>query len=144
MIKDTLNGRLMFAMKINNKIGVNVLRDIKTSIMNWETSKENVGKTLSEGDEIKILKKLKSQYLETAEACNDGKHDDLVNEAIEQAKYIEQFLPQEATPEDIQKCVNNCGLELIKPNMGKIIKYIKECLPSADGKMIADIVKQNL
>ena len=67
-------------MKINNKIGVNVLRDIKTSIMNWETSKENVGKTLSESDEIKILKKLKSQYLETAEACNDGKHDDLVNE----------------------------------------------------------------
>lgn len=144
MIKDTLNGQLAFAMKINNKIGVNVLRDIKTSIMNWETSKENVGKTLSESDEIKILKKLKSQYLETAEACNDGKHDDLVNEAIEQAKYIEQFLPQESTPEDIQKCINNCELELIKPNMGKIIKYIKECLPSADGKMIADIVKQNL
>lgn len=144
MLKDSLNGQLALAMKINNRIGVTVLRDIKTAIMNWETAKENVGKTLTEADEIRILKKLQSQYKETANLCNDGKHQDLVNVSLLQAAYIDQFLPEEVSEQAIRECIESSGLEFEKKNMGVLIKYVKGKYPTADGKLVSEIVKTYL
>ena len=144
MLKDSLNGQLALAMKINNRIGVTVLRDIKTAIMNWETAKENVGKTLTEADEVRIIKKLQSQYKETANLCNDGKHQDLVNDSLLQAAYIDQFLPEEISEQSIRECIEGSGFEFEKKNMGVLIKYVKGKYPTADGKLVSEIVKTYL
>lgn len=144
MIKDSLNGQLALAMKINNRIGVTVLRDIKTAITNWETAKENVGKTFTFADEVRILKKLQSQYKETANLCNDGKHQDLVNDSLLQAAYIDQFLPEEISEQSIRECIEGSGLEFEKKNMGVLIKYVKGKYPTADGKLVSEIVKTYL
>lgn len=138
MIK--VNELIVRAMKAQDKIAVSVLRAIKTAFLNWNTAKENVGKIMTDVDEINILKKLKSQYEETAEACNDGKHVDLVKEAQAQANYIARFLPAPVTEDMIKECINNCGIEFEKKNMGNIIKYVKAKYPNADGKLVADIV----
>lgn len=142
MIK--VNELIVRAMKAQDKIAVSVLRAIKTAFLNWNTAKENVGKVMSEADEINILKKLKSQYEETAEACNDGKHDELVKEAQSQVAYITQFLPAPVTEDMIKDCIKNCDIELEKKNMGIIIKRIKEILPNADGKLVSQVVMKNL
>ena len=144
MIKDSLNGQLALAMKINNRIGVTVLRDIKTAITNWETAKENVGKTFTFADEVRILKKLQSQYKETANLCNDGKHQDLVNDSLLQAAYIDQFLPEEISEQSIRECIEGSGLEFEKKNMGVLIKYVKGKYPTADGELVSEIVKTYL
>ena len=146
MVKDTLNGQLMFAMKINDKVKVEALRAIKTAFMNWETAKENIGKTITEAVEISIISKLVSQYEDTAKQCNDGKHDELVAEALATVSILKEYLPKPATADEILFAFGNieADIEPIKKNMGLFIKRIKEMLPNADGKMIADIVKQNL
>lgn len=146
MIKDTLNGQLMFAMKINDKIKVEALRAIKTAFMSWETAKENIGKTITETVEISIINKLVSQYEDTAKQCNDGKHDELVAEALAMVSILKEYLPKPATADEILSAFRNIEIDIepIKKNMGLFIKRIKEMLPNADGKMIADIVKQNL
>lgn len=144
MLKDGLNGQLALAMKINNRIGVTVLRDIKTAIMNWETAKENVGKTLTYADEVRILKKLQSQYKETANLCNDGKHQDLVNDSLLQAAYIEKFLPEEVSEREIRACIESSGIAFDKKNMGVLIKYVKAQYSTADGKLVSEIVKTYL
>ena len=144
MLKDSLNGQLALAMKINNRIGVTVLRDIKTAIMNWETAKENVGKTFTFADEVRILKKLQSQYKETANLCNDGKHYDLVNDSLLQAAYIEQFLPEEVSEREIRACIESSGIAFDKKNMGALIKYVKGQYSTADGKLVSEIVKTYL
>lgn len=148
MIKDNINTMIMDAMKAHNQTETTVLRDIKTAIMNWETSKENVGKTFSKVDEVKLIKKLQSQYIETANLCDDGKHYDLVQESRIKAEYINQFLPEEVSEEDIVRMflfvLENENVEPIKKNMGVFIKRIKELLPSADGKLVSEIVKTNL
>ena len=57
-------------------------------------------------------------------------------------------MPAEATEEDIVrvflqvKDVN--GWEPIKKNMGLFVKEIKKSLPSADGKLVAQIVQKHL
>lgn len=141
MLVDTINTLIREALPLESRTPVTVLRDIKAAILNWKTAKENVGKTYTEVDEINILKKLKTQYLETAESCNDGQHDSLVQAVTEYAEYINQFLPAPVTKETIQQCIEQSGIALDKKNMGNIIKYVKAQYPAADGKLVADVVK---
>lgn len=148
MIKENLNSLISEAMKNKDRVKTETFRAIKTAILNWETAKEHVNQDFKDADEIQLLKKLALQYEETAEVCNDGKHDELVNDAKRSAEIIREFLPAPVTEDKIREvfdkvCAEN-NFELIKKNMGNIIKAIKNVLPSADGKMISQIVMSNL
>lgn len=147
MLKENLNNYILFAMKAGNKIKTEAFRAIKTAFMNWETAKENIGKTFDEQVELQILRKLVASYREAAAQCNDGKHDALVKENIEYAEIIEELLPAAATEEDILNAFNTIkaeGIEPIKKNMGLFIKQIKQMLPTADGKTVSMVVSKNL
>lgn len=147
MIKENLNNYILFAMKAGDKIKTEAFRAIKTAFMNWETAKENIGKTFDEQVELQILRKLVASYREAAAQCNDGKHDALVKENIEYAEIIEELLPAAATEEDILNAFNTIkaeGIEPIKKNMGLFIKQIKQMLPTADGKTVSMVVSKNL
>jgi len=147
-IKNDLNKLILESMKAGEKLKTEAYRAIKTAFMNWETAKENVGKELDEQAELQILRKMVASYKEAAEQCNDGKHDALVQENLAYAEIVESWLPVAATEEDVLKCFNDVvgqdGFEPVKKNMGIIIKTIKEALPTADGKMVADVVKKRL
>lgn len=147
MLKENLNNYILFAMKAGDKIKTEAFRAIKTAFMNWETAKENIGKTFDEQVELQILRKLAASYREAAAQCNDGKHDALVKENIEYAEIIEELLPAAATEEDILNAFNTIkaeGIEPIKKNMGLFIKQIKQMLPTADGKTVSMVVSKNL
>jgi len=147
-IKNDLNKLILESMKAGEKLKTEAYRAIKSAFMNWETAKENVGKELDEQAELQILRKMVASYKEAAEQCNDGKHDALVQENLAYAEIVESWLPVAATEEDVLKCFNDVvgqdGFEPVKKNMGIIIKTIKEVLPTADGKMVADVVKKHL
>ena len=146
MIKETINGHIMSAMKAGDKIRTKALRAIKNGIMNWETAKNNVGKTLDDATEINIIRKLKEQYLDAAVQCNDGNHDELVAENNAIAEVLSEFLPAPVTEDAIQNFIdgNFTNDELIKKNMGIIIKAIKAFYPAADGKLVSQVVLKNL
>jgi uncharacterized protein YqeY len=146
MIKDRLPILITDAMKSGNKVKLEALRAVKTAYMNWETAKENVGKSITDAVEISIINKLVSQYEDTAKQCNDGKHDELVNEALTMASILKGYLPKPATEEEIVFAFGNIELDVepIKKNMGVFIKRIKEVLPNADGKLVSQVVMKNL
>lgn len=148
MIKDILNNLIMTSMKAHNTTRTETYRAIKTAFMNWETAKENAGKTLTEADEIQIIKKLVKQREESVEQFMAAGREELANEEHKQMVILKEFLPAEASEEDIVrvflqvKDVN--GWEPIKKNMGLFVKEIKKSLPSADGKLVAQTVQKNL
>ena len=147
-MKNEINGLIMQAMKEHNTTRTETLRAIKTAFMNWETSKEHAGQELTEADEIQIIKKLVKQREESVEQFMDAGREELANEEHKQIVILKEFLPAEATEEDILKCFNDVigqdGFEPIKKNMGIIIKMIKGNLPNADGKLVATIVQKYL
>jgi len=147
-MKTELNGLIMQAMKEHKKMRLEALRAIKTAFMNWETSKEHAGQELTEADEIQIIKKLIKQREESIEIFMANDRIELANEEHAQMLVLKEFLPTEATEEDILKCFNNVigqsGVEPIKKNMGTIIKMIKSSLPNADGKLVATTVQKHL
>lgn len=147
-MKNELNSLIMQAMKEHNTTRTETLRAIKTAFMNWETSKEHAGQALTDADEIQILKKMVKQREESVEQFMAAGREELANEEHKQIVVLKEFLPAEATEEDILKCFNDVigqdGVEPIKKNMGIIIKMIKSSLPSADGKLVAQIVSSKL
>lgn len=146
MIKEQLPILIADAMKSGNKVKLEALRAVKTAYMNWETAKENVGKSITDAVEISIVSKLVAQYEDTAKQCNDGKHDELVHEALTMASILKDYLPKPATEEEIAVAFGNIELDVepIKKNMGVFIKRIKEMLPNADGKLVSQVVMKNL
>ena len=146
MIKEQLPILISETMKAGNKVKLEALRAVKTAFMNWETAKENVGKTMTDAVEISIVSKLVAQYEDTAKQCDDGKHDELVHEALTMAQILKGYLPKPATEEEIAVAFGNIELDVepIKKNMGVFIKRIKEMLPNADGKLVSQVVMKNL
>ena len=147
-MKNELNSLIMQAMKEHNTSRTETLRAIKTAFMNWQTSKEHAGQELTEADEIQIIKKLVKQREESVEQFRAAGREELANEEQKQIMVLKEFLPAEATEEDIVraflqvKYVN--GLEPIKKNMGVFVKEIKKTLPTADGKLVAMTVQKHL
>ena len=147
-MKNELNSLIMQAMKEHNTSRTETLRAIKTAFMNWQTSKEHAGQELTEADEIQIIKKLVKQREESVEQYMAAGREELANEEQKQIMVLKEFLPAEATEEDIVRAflqvkeVN--GLEPIKKNMGVFVKEIKKALPTADGKLVAMTVQKYL
>lgn len=147
-MKNELNSLIMQAMKEHNTSRTETLRAIKTAFMNWQTSKEHAGQELTGADEIQIIKKLVKQREESVEQYMAAGREELANEEQKQIMVLKEFLPAEATEEDIVraflqvKAVN--VLEPIKKNMGVFVKEIKKALPTADGKLVAMTVQKHL
>lgn len=147
-MKNELNSLIMQAMKEHNTSRTETLRAIKTAFMNWQTSKEHAGQELTEADEIQIIKKLVKQREESVEQFRIAGRGELVNEEQKQIMVLKEFLPAEATEEDIVRAFlqvkNDNGFEPIKKNMGVFVKEIKKILPTADGKLVAMTVQKHL
>lgn len=147
-MKNELNSLIMQAMKEHNTSRTETLRAIKTAFMNWQTSKEHAGQELTEADEIQIIKKLVKQREESVEQYMAAGRGELVNEEQKQIMVLKEFLPAEATEEDIVRAFLQVkdanGLEAIKKNMGVFVKEIKKALPTADGKLVAMTVQKHL
>lgn len=148
MLQDKLDSLIMDSMKNHDIVRTETLRAIKTAFLNWKTSKENVGKTIDESVEIQILNKMVKQRQESIEQFSQAGRTELANAELAQLNIIKEFLPREATEEDVlavfNKLVDVDGIEPVKKNMGAIIKGIKTQLPNADGKMVASIVQSKL
>lgn len=148
MLKENLNKMIMESMKAHDTVRTEAFRAIKTAFMNWETSKENAGKTLTDADELQILRKMVKERQESAVVYQNANREDLALNEMDEARVIEELLPQAASEEDITKAFlqvrDEEHIEPEKKNMGIFVKRIKAILPNADGKTVAQIVQKQL
>ena len=143
-MKNELNALIMEAMKNHDTVRTESLRAIKSAFLNWQTSKENAGKELTEADEIQLIKKMVKQRQESVAA---GRQE-LADAEQAQINVLETFLPKAASEEDIVRAFNAAkeanGWDAEKKNMGLFVKAIKASLPNADGKLVAQVVQGQL
>ena len=105
----------------------------------------NVGdKTLSEL-EISIIKKQIQIREEQVSMYDTNNRKDLADMYREQNKYLKELLPPEISEDKIQEAVMTAYPNgYTQKEMGKVIKEIKAIYPTADGKLIADVVKSHI
>ena len=105
----------------------------------------NVGdKTLSEL-EISIIRKQIQIREEQVSMYEANSRKDLADMYKEQMKYLKELLPPEISKEQIQEAVTTAYPNgFTQKEMGKVIKEIKGIYPTADGKLISEVVKKHI
>lgn len=153
-----INNLIKQALKVQNKTELRAYRNLKAEFQLAATAKG--AKPLDESRQIQILNK----YLKTLEkSISDffkAHRDDLVAEYKNESEVLKKLLPEPVTPSEIMLILwewssqkgflvqfnenpNNFSEPRIpKKEMGNAIKYLKSKFPQADGKMIANIVKE--
>ena len=148
LLHDKIDMFIMNSMKSGDKVRTETFRAIKTAFLNWKTDKANVGKEITQSVEVQILNKMIKMRMDSIDQFEEAGRQELANEEKAQIQVLKEFLPAMITSEQIEKAFEvvqrENGWELVKKNMGNYIKAIKVIYPSADGKLVSDIVKEKL
>ena len=123
------------------------LRAIKAALLLAKTEKGS-SEDITEETELKILQKLIKQRRESADIYKSQNREDLYQVEEEEINVINQFLPQqldrEAVETIIEDVIKQSGATSVK-DMGKVMGLANKALAGkADGKLIAEIVKEKL
>ena len=119
-------------------------RAIKAELLLITTGK-NAPSTIDEATEVKVIRKLISQREESISMYEANSRQELANIYKEQNKYLKELLPPEISKEQIQGTIYGLYPNgFTKKEMGKGIKSIKEIYPTADTKLIAETVRENI
>lgn len=138
------------SMMNKDAAGLRVYRNLKTDIMNFKTQKN--APNYDEAAELKLIQKYSTKMEDAEKQYLEAGREDLVQECREELDILKTLLPKPVTSEEIEHFLWEYGIanEIIyeskliipKKSMGIVIKLVKETYPTADGKMISDIVKK--
>lgn len=136
------------ALKERDEIKVASYRAVKTAETNYKTAKN--AKPLDEAAEMQIIKKLVTQRTESASIYRENGRSDLADREEAEIVYLKELLPPEVSKDDIVATVlawaiaESNGETIPKNRMGEAVKAVKAKFPTADGKLVADCVKERL
>ena len=95
--------------------------------------------------DIEIVRRLIKQRDESASIYDANSRKDLADLEREQIKYLKELLPPEISEDKIQEAVVTAYPNgYTQKEMGKVIKEIKSIYPTADGKLISEVVKKHI
>ncbi len=145
--QDQLNSKLKSAMREKNKVALESLRAIKSAILLLQTQ-SGAKETPDDNEITKLLQKLVKQRKESALIYREQGRVDLAEPEEAQISIISQFLPEQLSPEEVEKVIDEViqlvGATTMK-DMGKVMGMAnKKIAGKADGKIIAEIVKKRL
>lgn len=140
------------SLKNNDKVALRTARLLKAEILKYKTSKD--AKPYTDIIEMKIISKMCKQREESILHYKQGGREDLVANEIEEFEWLKALLPKPVTEEELSDWIFNTAMDrnwvsidrvaIPKKEMGNLIKQVKTAFPTADGKIISDIVKANL
>lgn len=138
------------SMITKDAAGLRVYRNLKTDIMNFKTQKN--APRYDDAEEIKIIRKYYTKMEDAEKQYLEAGRQDLATECREELDILKTLLPEPVSPEKIYEelwkfgiandCIHESKLIIPKNMMGMAIKLMKATFPTADGKMISDVVKE--
>ncbi|MFD2286478.1 GatB/YqeY domain-containing protein [Pedobacter petrophilus] len=147
MISNTIDQEIKKAMLAKDSAQLRGLRAIKAALLLAKTEKGST-EEVTEETELKILQKLIKQRRESADIYKSQNRADLYQVEEEEINVINKFLPQQLDRAEvatiIEDVIKQSGATSVK-DMGKIMGLANKALAGkADGKLIAEIVKEKL
>ena len=141
------------ALKNKQTVELKVYRNLKADIMAFKTQKN--APEYNEASEISIIRKYATKMEDAEKQYSQAGREDLATECREELEVLKKLLPKPVEAQDINSilagwCVKNNfvntenepKIEIPKKSMGLAIKAMKEVFPTADGKIISEVVKQ--
>ncbi len=104
-LSDKINQDIKEAMKAKETEKLMALRAIKSEILLANTSGGD--KELNEEAEIKILQKLVKQRKDSAQTYKDAGRTELYEKEIKEVAFIEAYLPEQLSEEELSAIINS-------------------------------------
>ena len=140
MYSEKIDKMIMEALKAGEKIKAGAFRMLKSEFLVFKTAKN--AKPLDDAAEISIIKKMIKQRQDAAKEYLEAGRLELADNELDEVEVLKVLLPAEITEEQIKEAVKevaNASVP-IKKNMGVFMKAVKAKYPTADGKMVSQIV----
>ena len=147
-LKQQIVDDLTAAMKAKDAEKTGALRMVKAAIMVREKEKAQ-DTILTDEETTKVLQSLVKQRRDSIEQYEKAGRADLSQKEAEELKYIEFYLPQAASKEEIELAVTQAIAETgasSPKDMGAVMKAAQAKLAgrNADGKTVSELVKARL
>ena len=140
MYSEKIDKMIMEALKAGEKIKAGAFRMLKSEFLVFKTAKN--AKPLDDAAEISIIKKMIKQRQDAAKEYLEAGRLELADNELDEVEVLRVLLPAEITEEQIKEAVKEVANATvpIKKNMGVFMKAVKAKYPTADGKMVSQIV----
>jgi len=144
-LKEQLNDAMKQAMKARDDLRLSAVRMVRSSVKNREIDLKH---ELDDQGVMEIISTLVKQRRESIRLYQDGNRQDLVDKEEAEMNVLLQFLPAQLNTDEITELVSRTiqetGAQGIK-DMGKVMKILTALTTGrADGKIVSDIVRQQL
>ena len=144
---ETITDEIKKAMLAKDKVRLEALRGIKKELLEAKTAK-GAAHELSEETAVAILQKMVKQRKDSAEIYAAQNRPDLAAAEIEQMNVIQEYLPAQLTPAELERAVMaiiaETGATSLK-EMGKVMGIAtKQLAGKAEGRVISEMVKKLL
>lgn len=147
MLFDQISKDIMTAMKEHDAVRRDTLRNVKKYFIEAKTQ-PGMNDQLPDADALKILQKLAKQGRESADIYTQQGRADLAEEELAQVRVIEEYLPKQLSPEELETRLRTIIAELgvtTPQQMGKVMGVAtKQLAGLADGGTISACVKKIL
>ena len=140
MYIETIDKMIMEALKAGDKVKAGTFRMLKSEFLLFKTAKN--AKPLDDIAEISIIKKMIKQRQDAATEYLEAGRLELADNELDEVSVLKVLLPAEITEEQIKEAVKEVAntAEPIKKNMGIFMKAVKAKYPTADGKIVSQVV----
>lgn len=145
-LKERIKNDLIASLKSGDNLSRDVLRLLNSDIKNEEIRKKR--EKLSEEDILKVIKSNIKKRKDAIELYKKGKREDLVRQEKGELEILQKYMPKQMSEEEIRKLVKKAVAESKASgvsNFGGIMKEVmQKAKGSADGKIISEILKEEL
>lgn len=145
-LTEKINEDLKIAMKSGDSIKLNTIRSIRALLIDY--TKRGTGNTITKDEEISILLGDAKKRKEAFEIYEKAGRKDLAEQEQRELDIINSYLPKQIGREEVEssitQMIKQIGAISMK-DLGKIMPLaMKEFKGKIDGKIIQEIVKQQL
>ena len=142
-IKEEVLKDLKEAMKAKNKEKLQVLRSIKSALMEKEIAERSGGEgKLDEIQEVEVLQKAAKQRRDSIEQYEKADRNDLAEVERKELEIIDSYLPEMMSEEEIKEFAADKIEELGAENMADMGKVMGAVMPDLKGKAEGSLVSK--
>lgn len=133
------------AMKSQDKVALAVVRMLKSDIQMAELNKKS---ELSDDEVVSIVSKQIKMRKDSIKEFEKGNRNDLIEQANEEIKILEKYLPEQLTEEEVTDIINNVFSKVNPTSSSDMGKIMGALTPLVKGKtdmgIVSKIVKEKL
>ncbi|MGA3286603.1 MAG: GatB/YqeY domain-containing protein [Bacteroidota bacterium] len=145
-LTEIINEDLKAAMKSGDSVKLNTIRSIRAQMI--ELSKRGTGTSITPEEEMTALLAAAKKRKEAIEMYEKAGRNDLADQEKRELDIINTYLPKQMSREEVEvivkKIIGNIGATSLKDFSKVMPAAMKDLKGKIDGKVVQEIVKQQL